>query len=147
MRVSASHQAPSWSHEFLGRELAFLFEHYFYYLEEFPPDTRGLIVFDELEKSFGQKAFRRIEDYFLRIGPGRIRSSRIIPEPFFVHSDLTTGSQTADVVVYIINWAHRFGGMSDPIRAELSPLLIGYRRWFTIPVGLMKSASRGLCWV
>jgi hypothetical protein len=107
--------------EFLRRDYAFLFERYFYYLEEQPTDARGLIVFDELERSQCRRALRRLGDYFLRTQRGRTMSARIIPEPFFVHSDLTTGTQAADLVVYVINWAYRYGPMTAPVRPELEP--------------------------
>ncbi|MFN0043333.1 MAG: DUF3800 domain-containing protein [Alphaproteobacteria bacterium] len=44
-----------------------------------------------------------------------------IPEPFFVHSDLTTGIQVADLVAYVISWGYRFGAMSRPARKKLGP--------------------------
>ena len=42
--------------------------------------------------------------YFEETAVGRHRASRIIPEPFFVHSDLTTGVQIADLLAYVISW-------------------------------------------
>ena len=53
---------------------------------------------------------------------GRHRANRIIPEPFFVHSDLTTGVQIADLVAYVISWGFRIPRMTKPARAELSHL-------------------------
>jgi hypothetical protein len=35
----------------LRKDYVYLFERYFYYLETLPPNDRGLIVFDELDKS------------------------------------------------------------------------------------------------
>ena len=64
---------------------------------------------------------QRMQGYFLRSETGRERSSLIIPEPFFVHSDLTMGVQLADIVVYVINWAYRYGEMSEQVRNELRP--------------------------
>jgi Protein of unknown function (DUF3800) len=46
-----------------------------------------------------------------------------IPEPFFVHSDLTTGIQIADLIAYCLSWAYRLAGMSEPARAELAPYI------------------------
>ena len=59
--------------------------------------------------------------YFLDTQTGRYRSSRIVPEPFFVHSDLTTGVFLADLVAYILGWAWRLRDMPQPRRAELAP--------------------------
>lgn len=108
--------------EKLRRDYAFLFERFFYYLEDTSPAAQGILVFDELERSQCLGVIQRMEDYFLRTENGRMRSSRIIPEPFFVHSDLTTAIQTADIVCYVLNWAYRFGKrMAAPRREELVP--------------------------
>lgn len=58
-------------------------------------------------------------DVFKRTNKGRQRASCIIPEPFFVHSDLTTGIQLADIVAYVISWGLRFEGMNEPRLPEL----------------------------
>ena len=42
--------------------------------------------------------------YFRRTSTGRMRAGRIVPEPFFVHSDLTTGILVADLAAYILSW-------------------------------------------
>ena len=102
----------------LRRDLAFLFERYYYYLEDLGPESRGLVVFDELEKSLCRGIIDRMEAYFVLTAKGQERSRLIIPEPFFVHSDLTTGVQVADIAIYILNWAYRYGGMDKPTRAE-----------------------------
>ena len=60
--------------------------------------------------------------YFAETAVGRHRASRIIPEPFFVHSDLTTGVQIADLVAYVISWGFRTPRMIKPARMELSRL-------------------------
>ena len=59
--------------------------------------------------------------YFLGSDTGRYRSSRVVPEPFFVHSDLTTGVFLADLAAYILGWAWRLGRMAQPCREELKP--------------------------
>jgi uncharacterized protein DUF3800 len=60
--------------------------------------------------------------YFRETQTGRLRSARVIPEPFFVHSDLTTGVQLADFLAYITAWGVRVGGMAEPARPELGDL-------------------------
>jgi hypothetical protein len=115
--------APLTANEWaLRRDIAFLFERYYYYLEDLGGDQRGLLVFDELERAQCRGLMGRMQDYFLHTETGRRRSSLIIPEPFFVHSDLTTGVQVADVVAYVINWAYRYGQMDEAGRSELQPL-------------------------
>ena len=59
--------------------------------------------------------------YFEETAVGRHRASRIIPEPFFVHSDLTTGVQIADLLAYVISWGFRMPHMTKSAREELAP--------------------------
>ena len=63
-----------------------------------------------------------MERYFLQTEKGYQRSSRIVPEPFFVHSDLTTAVQLADIVAYCFNWGVRLNNMTEPTRREIEPL-------------------------
>jgi hypothetical protein len=98
-----------------------LFERYFYFLETLPPKERGLVVFDELDKSLAHGLVQQMAAYFLGHSDGQYRSSRIVPEPFFVHSDLTTGVFLADLTAYILGWGWRLQKMSQPVRAELQP--------------------------
>lgn len=60
--------------------------------------------------------------YFQKTSKGQLRAGRIIPEPFFVHSDLTTAIQLADLVAYTIAWNVRVGRMDAPKRDELDEL-------------------------
>ena len=83
--------------EFLRRDYAFLFERFFYHLESISATEMGLIVFDELEKAQSRILLGQMTDYFLRSQTGYRRSARIVPEPFFVHSDLTTVIQLANL--------------------------------------------------
>ena len=96
-----------------------LFERYFYFLETLPPKERGLVVFDELDKSLAHGLVQQMAAYFLGHPDGQYQSSRIVPEPFFVHSDLTTGVFLADLTAYILGWGWRLPRMPQPIRAEL----------------------------
>jgi Protein of unknown function (DUF3800) len=60
-----------------------------------------------------------MERYFMDTEKGRKRRHLVIPEPFFVHSHLTTGIHLADLVAYIISWGVRVVGMTAPAREEL----------------------------
>ncbi len=99
----------------------YLFERYFYFLEILPLRERGLIVFDELDKAQAHVLLQQVAAYFLGTETGRYRSSRIVPEPFFVHSDLTTGVFLADLAAYILGWGWRLHSMPQPSRSELKP--------------------------
>lgn len=111
------------SREHLRKDYAYLFERFFYFLEDVGPTSLGVIVFDELEKSESHILLGQMNRYFKATAKGRTRSSKIIPEPFFVHSDLTTGIQLADLVAYLVSWGFRTSGMDAPARVELSPMV------------------------
>ena len=105
----------------LRKDYVYLFERYFFFLETLSPRERGLVVFDELEKSQSHILLQQMAAYFLGTRTGRYRSSRIVPEPFFVHSDLTTGVFLADLSAYIIGWGWRLNSMKQQRRPELRP--------------------------
>lgn len=114
-----SRDAPSSSSDFLRKDYAYLFERYFYFLEDNPAGPSGVVVFDELDKSSSHILLDQMDRYFKETANGRARSGRIIPEPFFVHSDLTSGIQIADLVAYILSWGFRTPFMTAPKRDEL----------------------------
>jgi Protein of unknown function (DUF3800) len=92
------------------------------YLEDLGPGAYGVVVFDELDKVQSHLLLAQMDRYFKFTVRGRHRSGQILPEPLFVHSDLTTGVQLADLVSYIVSWGVRFQGMDLPARDELAPL-------------------------
>lgn len=110
------------SADHLRKDYAYLFERFYYFLEDKDSSPSGIIVFDELEKSRSHILLSQMDGYFKRTVNGRQRSGLIVPEPFFVHSDLTTGVQLADLVAYTISWGLRFPNMTQPVRADLSDL-------------------------
>jgi len=105
----------------LRKDYTYLFERYFYFLETCQRRERGLIVFDELEKAEAHGLVQEMAAYFLGTQTGLYRSTRIVPEPFFVHSDLTTGVFLADLTAYILGWGWRMNKMTQPTREELLP--------------------------
>ncbi len=111
----ASRSAPG----ILRKDYVYLFERYFYFLETLPLRERGLVVFDELEKTKAHGLLQQMASYFLGTEDGRYRSSRIVPEPFFVHSDLTTGVFLADLTAYVLGWSWRLKTMPQLVRPEL----------------------------
>lgn len=112
------HADPS----FLRKDYAYLFERFYHYLEVVSAEEMGLVVFDELEKAQSRILLGQLEKYFLESEKGYQRSARVLPEPFFVHSDLTTVVQIADLAAYCVNWGLRLHGMTEPTRAEIEPL-------------------------
>lgn len=106
----------------LRKDYAYLFERFFYFLEDLESDHQGLVVFDELERTQGHLLVSQMATYFSELQVGRERSATVIPEPFFVHSHLTTGIQLADLVAYIAAWGMQVGSMPPAARPELSDL-------------------------
>jgi hypothetical protein len=104
----------------LRKDYAHLFERFFYFLEDLGPGAFGVAVFDELEKIRSHLPVSRMDSYFKRTSRGRQRAGRILPEPLFVHSDLTTGVQLADLVAYLPSWGWRLRSMTRPDRPELA---------------------------
>jgi hypothetical protein len=105
--------------EFLRKDQVFLLERYFYFLEG--KKEYGLLVMDETEKTMDRKFVRQMEMYFTKTNTGRIRTTRIVPIPFFVSSDMACAVQAADVCIYCINWGFRLPqfGMDAQTRPEI----------------------------
>lgn len=123
--------------EFLRKDYAYLFERFFYYLEDVSSEEMGIVVFDEIDRILCVRLLKQMEAYFMETHTGRQRSSRIVPEPFFVHSDLTTAVQLADLVAYTLNWGlrlHRMEQLTRPEMEEFGQLAfnlryVGQRAW------------------
>lgn len=94
--------APRPTNTALRKDYAYLFERFFCFLEDHGTDKQGAIVFDELEKSQSKILLGQMEEYFRTFSIGKLRAKQIIPQPFFVHSDLTTLIQVADLIAYIL---------------------------------------------
>ncbi|HET7231993.1 MAG TPA: DUF3800 domain-containing protein [Longimicrobium sp.] len=109
--------------EVLRKDYAYLFERYFYFLEDAGENSLGLVVFDELERVQSHILIEQMNRYFQETWTGRTRASKVIPEPFFVHSELTTGVQLADLIAYLLSWGFRIPGMDAAARRELKPLV------------------------
>jgi len=111
----------------LRKDYGYLFERFFYFLEDQTSEAQypqqGILVFDELDKAKSHLLINQAHRYFKDTATGRHRAELIIPEPFFVHSDLTTGIQIADLVAYCISWCLRFAQMAEPTRDELKPYI------------------------
>lgn len=119
--VDKSAPRPS-GKEMLRRDYAFLFQRFFYFLEDVGTSALGAVVFDENEKSRSHLLVGQMCTYFEQTETGRQRAGRVIPEPFFVHSDLTTGIQLVDLIAYVISWGFRgITDMTQPARTELEP--------------------------
>jgi len=114
--------APRSEGDFLRKDYAYLLERFFYFLEDAGPDAQGLVVFDELDKARSHILVDQMSRYFRETQTGRVRSAQIVPEPFFVHSELTTAIQLADLVAYVVAWGVQVGPMGPIERPELTTL-------------------------
>jgi hypothetical protein len=101
------------------KTIVYFFERFYYQLEDAKKEQQGIIVFDEFEKTKSKVLLGQMEKYFMNTATGRARSSLIIPEPFFVHSDLSSLIQLADLIAYIVSWGFRLQKMTEPARLEL----------------------------
>ncbi|MCB9989128.1 MAG: DUF3800 domain-containing protein [Rhodospirillales bacterium] len=121
----------------LRKDYGFLLERFYYFLDEQRPREQGIVVFDELEKSQSHILIGQMDEYFKETATGRLRSNLIVPEPFFVHSDLTTGIQVADLISYIVSWGFRTRYMAKPAREELNDFVsqVSSLRYRTIREG------------
>ena len=107
----------------LRKDYVYLFERFYYFLEDKADDPQGVVVFDELDKTASHLLLGQMDKYFKNTIKGRCRAALIIPEPFFVHSDLTTGIQVVDFVAYIMSWNFRIGKLNKAPREELNSYL------------------------
>jgi uncharacterized protein DUF3800 len=105
---------------FLRKDYAYLFERFYHFLDDGAAHHYGIVVFDEIEKSMSHLLIGQISLYFGGTRTGRSRAAKVIPEPFFVHSDLTTGIQLADIVAYILSWGYVHPLLTRARRAELA---------------------------
>lgn len=115
-------EAPKAAGSGLRKDYSYLFQRIYYFLEQHEPTERGLLVMDEMDRVEARQLMSQMSAYFQSTAFGRARCRRIVPQPLFVPSDLTTGVQIADLVAYVLNWNVRLPGMTAPARRELDPL-------------------------
>jgi Protein of unknown function (DUF3800) len=107
---------------FLRKDFAYLFQRIHCHVCDQDDDVHGVLIFDEQDPALSQRLMDQIHKYFRETDRGQQRAERMIPMPFFVHSDLTPAIQIADLIAYIINWGQRLDRMPEPAREELKPL-------------------------
>jgi hypothetical protein len=104
---------------FLRKDHVFFLERYYHFLESKNED--GLIVMDETDKASDRNFVSKLQCYFSKTQQGRLRSTRILPSPFFVSSDMAYSVQAADLAIYCINWGFRLesSGINSEVRPEI----------------------------
>lgn len=106
---------------FLRKDFSYLFQRIHCHVCDQEDRAHGVMIFDEQDPALSQRLLDQIHRYFQGTDNGRHRAQRMIPMPFFVHSDLTPAIQIADLVAYILNWGLRMPRMAEPGREELKP--------------------------
>lgn len=119
--------APTYTEaKFLRRDYRFLLDRFSMWVAHNNTkrsDQKGILVFDEEDRSICRRLANMLEQYCSGTESGYQLSKKIIPSPFFVYSEQTPLVQAADLCVYIINWATRAGPkMTEPIRPEMKQL-------------------------
>ncbi|MEM9453833.1 MAG: DUF3800 domain-containing protein [Myxococcota bacterium] len=129
-------EAPTTMGKGLRKDYAYLFERFFYFLDERGRSHQGIVVFDEKDRQQCVVLLEQMASYFKNTAKGRHRASRVIPEPFFVRSELSTLVQVADIIAYVTSWGVRIKPkMTRPARGELKRLAD-----YICEIGLSESA-------
>jgi hypothetical protein len=105
----------------LRKDFSYLFQRIHCHVCDQEPAAHGVMIFDEQDPALSQRLLDQIHRYFIETYRGQQRAERMIPIPFFVHSELTPAIQIADLVAYITNWGLRTPRMPEPARPELQP--------------------------
>jgi len=108
--VAVEPSSPRPTKEMLRKDYVYLFERFFYFLEDAGPREMGIIIFDEVGKNHSHLLLDQMEKYFKMTEKGRLRCNQVIPEPLFVQSDLSTGIRLADLIAYLVSWGYRIPG-------------------------------------
>jgi hypothetical protein len=103
---------------YLRKDHALLMERFYRFLQEQNDD--GFLIMDQCEKKFDKKFKKQLHNYFKKTEIGKKQSEFIIPEPFFIESDINYFIQIADLIIYIINHGYRKAPfMNKPARKEI----------------------------
>lgn len=119
--VPAKHQKPptSISRNYVRRDIAYLMERFYYFLEEKEED--GILVLDETDRTDDRRFLQRLERYFSSHETGKAHCRCILPTPLFTESNMSYPVQAADVVCYLVSQGFRVPSMTLPARGDLKP--------------------------
>ncbi len=105
----------------LRKDYAYLFERFFYSLDDTASQPLGLVVDGVGSGALGRQLRVQMERYFRATLKGRQRASLVLPEPVQVNGDLRSVVSLAGLVAYITSWAFRTKELGEPARYQLSP--------------------------
>lgn len=112
------------SEALIRKDQFFLFERFDRFLRA--ERETGILILDESDKALDRKYVNSLERLFRNHETARRFTKTIVPNPFFVASDMSYLVQAADIVLYILNWGFRLT-LRDaaPPRMELENLDAG----------------------
>lgn len=115
--------APVPDKVFLRKDYNYPFQRFRFFLVGLTRKEYGIVVMDEKDKSDSRVLIQKMSGFCLQTKKGKLLADHIIPEPFFVHSDITTAIQVVDIIAYTINFGLRMANtMKNAARPELAPM-------------------------
>jgi len=105
----------------LRKDYAYLFERFFYCVDDSRPYPVGIVVGPPPSDPDGRLLARQMSCYFRGTLKGRQRSSLVLAEPLAATGELRGLVELADLVAYVTAWAFRTRELVEPARRELGP--------------------------
>lgn len=105
----------------LRKDFAYLFERFFYCVDDTKPCPLGIVVGPPLTDPDGRLLAQQMACYFRGTLKGRQRASLVLAEPVVATGDLRSIGELADLVAYVTAWAFRTKELVEPARRELGP--------------------------
>jgi len=104
---------------YLRKDYAYLFERFFFFLEDQKPLESGFVLCTARDTSTRALLSDQMQRYFKNTVRGRQRASLILPDPLTVDGDLAVLGEVAGLVAYITAWGFRTRELTEPARHEL----------------------------
>ena len=115
-------QAPRPGPGALRKDYAYLFERFFYLVDDLKPSPLGLVVCAERHGRQRARLVEQMTRYFRGTGRGRQRGTLVLPEPLIASGELAGVVSLAGMVAYLTSWAFRTRELTEPARRELTSL-------------------------
>jgi hypothetical protein len=113
-------QAPRPARGVLRKDYAYLFERFFYLVDDLKPSPLGIVVCAQPQTREHARIAEQMNRYFRCTGRGRQRSALVLPEPLVASGELAAGVTLAGLVAYLTSWAFRTRELTEPARRELA---------------------------
>jgi len=113
-------QAPRPAPGALRKDYAYLFERFFYLVDDLKPSPLGIVVCGERLGRQRARLAEQMNRYFRGTGRGRQRATLVLPEPLVAGGPLAAVVDLAGVVAYLTSWAFRTRELTEPARRGLT---------------------------